>query len=112
MNAAARHIHQTTIFNGQIGRITLSKTVFFQLLLWFMLLISGLSVIYTTNLHRMTVMELQHSAQEAHTLDIQYGQLLLEQASLSGPARVQSLATEKLHMMLPQNQQMILLRLT
>lgn len=109
MNAAARHIHQSTIFSGQLGRISLSKTVFLQLILWFILLLSGLGVVYTTNLHRVVVMDLQRASQEAHAYDVQFGQLLLEQASLSGPARVQALASQKLHMMMPANSQMVML---
>lgn len=111
MNAAARHINQSTLFSGQIWGVRLSKELMFQLVLWFAVLASSLAVVYSTNIHRETFTELQMAERMEQHLQLRWGQLLLEQASLSTPARVQELATQKFQMVLPTNTQTVMLRL-
>lgn len=109
MNAAAREITQSNIFSGQLSEVRLSKQFYFQLSLLFAVLFSALAVIYITNLHRLTFSQLQMAEQQSHQLQLQWGQLLLEQASLARPARVQDLATKKLKMVLPVDKQTVIL---
>ena len=111
MNAAARQINQNTLFSGQIGGIRLSKQFMMQLVLLFSILLSALAVVYSTNVHRETFTELQQAMRYEQQLQLRWGQLLLEQASLSTPARVQELAAEKFQMVLPMNNQTVMLRL-
>ncbi len=101
MNAAAKVMHQSNFFSGQFADIRLSRRFCMHMILVFTMLISALAVVYVTNLHRITFSQLQAAEQSNHQLQLQWGQLLLEQASLATPARVQELATEKLHMELP-----------
>ncbi len=110
MNAAAKVINQSNFFSGQLSDLRLSKQLCMQMALVFAVLVSALAVIYITNLHRLTFSQLQSDEQQTHQLQLQWGQLLLEQASLATPARVQHLAAEKLHMMLPTDKQTIILR--
>ena len=110
MNAAARGIHQSNFFSGQLTDMRFSKQLCLQVALLLAVLISALAVVYITNLHRLTFSQLQVEEQKAHQLQLQWGQLLLEQASLATPARVEQLAGEKLHMLLPANKQTIILR--
>lgn len=110
MNAAARVINQSSVFHGKLVKMHISKQVFLQTALVILMLVSALAVVYTINLHRMTCSQLQLAEQQAHQLQLQWGQLLLEQASLATPARVEQLATEKLHMVLPLNKQAFVLR--
>ena len=110
MNAAARQIHQSNFFSGQWSDMRLSKQLCLQIVLLFAVLVSALAVVYITNLHRMTLGQLQLVEQQSHQLQLQWGQLLLEQASLATPARVQQLAEEKLHMMVPTSKQTFILR--
>ena len=110
MNAAAREINQSNFFSGQLSEMRLSKPLCLQICLLITVLISALAVVYVTNLHRLTFTQLQVVEQQSHELQLQWGQLLLEQASLATPARVQQLAEDKLHMMLPVNKQTIILR--
>lgn len=110
MNAAAREIHQSNIFSGQWSDMRLSRPLCAQVTLMLMLLISAIAVVYITNLHRMTMVQLQSADQQSHELQLQWGQLLLEQASLATPGRVQQLAEEKLHMVLPSSKQTFILR--
>ena len=110
MNAAAREISQSNFFSGQLSEMRLSRQVWMQLVLLLSVLVSALAVVYVTNLHRLTLNELQLAEQQSNQLQLQWGQLLLEQASLANPARVEQLATEKLQMMLPTSKQTVILR--
>lgn len=109
MNAAARVINQRCLFQGQLAKMQLSKQVFLQTGLVVGMLMSALAVVYTINIHRITCSQLQFAETQAHQLQLQWGQLLLEQASLATPARVERLATEQLHMVLPANKQAFVL---
>lgn len=112
MNAAAKVIHQSSVFQGQwLNMIShVSKQVYLQTILMVLMLLSALAVVYVTNMHRVTFSKLELAEQRTHELQLQWGQLLLEQASLATPARVEQLATEKLHMVLPLNKQAFVLR--
>ena len=110
MNAAAREINQSNFFSGQWTDMRLSRPLCFQIALMLAVLVSALAVVYITNLHRMTIVQLQLADQQSHELQLQWGQLLLEQASLATPGRVQQLAEEKLHMVLPSGKQTFILR--
>lgn len=110
MNAAAKDINQSDFFHGQLGDMRLSKQICMQLALLLVVLLSALAVVYVTNLHRMALSQLEYSEQQGHQLQLQWGQLLLEQASLATPSRVQQLAEDKLHMILPVEKQTFVLR--
>ena len=59
------------------------------------------AVVYSINSYRVTLNKVEQQEQLTHYLQLQWGQLLLEQASLATPARVEELAAEKLQMVLP-----------
>jgi cell division protein FtsL len=111
MNAAAKVMHQSNFFSGHFADLRISKSFCFHLMLLCALLFSALTVVYITNQHRVTFSDLQREEQRTHQLQLQWGQLLLEQASLATPARVQQWATNKLHMFLPTDKQTVILRL-
>jgi cell division protein FtsL len=110
MNAAARVMNQSSVFQGKLAEVHVSRQVYLQTVMIILMLVSALAVVYTINVHRMTCSQLQFAEQQSHQLQLQWGQLLLEQASLATPARVEQLATEKLHMVLPVNKQAFVLR--
>ncbi|CAM2788910.1 cell division transmembrane protein FtsL [Legionella steigerwaltii] len=101
MNAAARVINQGTLFNGQLADMHMSKSLYMLIILLVAVLVSALAVVYSTNSYRVTLNKVEQQEQLTHYLQLQWGQLLLEQASLATPARVEELATEKLQMILP-----------
>ncbi|MCE0723092.1 MULTISPECIES: cell division protein FtsL [Legionella] len=101
MNAAARVINQGTLFNGQLADMHMSKSLYMLIILLVAVLVSALAVVYSTNSYRVTLNKVEQQEQLTHYLQLQWGQLLLEQASLARPARVEELATEKLQMLLP-----------
>jgi cell division protein FtsL len=110
MNTAAKVIQQSSLFQGKGMRIQCSKQMFLQAGLLFFVLMSALSVVYVININRVTCGQMQQADQTAHRLQLQWGQLLLEQASLGTPARVERLAKEKLHMIFPAHDQTFVLR--
>lgn len=101
MNAAARVINQSNLFHGHLADMHMSKSVYMLILLLAAVLISALGVIYSTNSYRSTFSQVQQEEQQSTHLKLQWGQLLLEQASLATPARVQELAIDKLKMTFP-----------
>lgn len=110
MNTAAKAIQQSGFFQGQSARVVFSRRVFLQCALLFLVLGSALSVVYVINLHRVSCGQMQLAEQNTHRLELQWGQLLLEQASLATPGRVEKLAKEKLNMVYPTRQQIFALR--
>ena len=110
MNAAAKGINESDFFHGQWAHVRLSRPLCLQMALLGAVLLSALGVVYTTNVERMALSQLESAEQQGHQLQMQWGQLLLEQASLATPSRVEQLASEKLHMVLPTNKQTFVLR--
>ncbi len=110
MNAAARDIHQSNVFYGALADMRLSRQLCMQIVLLLVVLMSALAVVYVTNMYRMSLSQLELAERQAHQLELQWGQLLLEQASLATPSRVQQLASDKLKMVLPTDHQTLVLR--
>lgn len=110
MNAAAREINQSSLFSGHLTEMRFSKPLCQQIILLVLVLASALAVVYVTNQHRLALSQLQIEEQLSNELQLQWGQLLLEQASLATPSRVQQLAEDKLNMALPTAKQTYILR--
>jgi len=111
MNAAARQINQTSLFNGKLIHFRLSAASLMQIMLLIAVLVSAFSVVYSTNMYRASHSQLQYAEQHTHQMQLQWGQLLLEQASLSRQARIQHIASEKLNMLVPSSNQTVSLKL-
>ena len=109
MNAAARVINQRCLFQGKLAKMQVSRYVFLKIGLLVLMLLSALAVVYTINMHRVICNQLQFTEAQAHQLQLQWSQLLLEQASFATPSRVEQLATEQLNMVLPVNKQAFVL---
>jgi cell division protein FtsL len=76
------------------GRITL-------LLLWALLLVSGLSVVWSRHTTRSLFIELQALRSERDALDIQWQQLKIEQSAWATHGRVEQTARSVLKMVVP-----------
>ncbi|MCL5272440.1 MAG: cell division protein FtsL [Gammaproteobacteria bacterium] len=109
MNAAAKVINQGNLFNGHLADMHMSKSIYLLIILLAAVLVSGFAVIYSTNSYRSTLSQVEQEEQQTHFFQLQWGQLLLEQASLATPARVQELATEQLGMTFPDSKNTYLL---
>ena len=69
--------------------------------LWLLVIASAIGVVYSTYLSRQLFNELESLKREENELQVQWGQLLLEQSTWSGQVRVERLAKKKLNMHSP-----------
>ena len=109
MNAAAKTIQQYQFFNGRLAKMRLSWRSYLNITLLIIIALSGFAVVYLTNMHRMTLNQLELTEQHSHQLELQWGQLLLEQASLVRASHVEEQAVATLHMVLPVNKKTFVL---
>ncbi|MEZ5524620.1 MAG: cell division protein FtsL [Pseudomonadales bacterium] len=75
-----------------------------------LMLLSALAVIYVSHLNRHAFSEYQAALDERDRLDIEWGQLLLEQSALAQHARVEQIARERLAMKAPAASEIILVQ--
>lgn len=66
-----------------------------------LLLVSAFGVVYVRDLNRRLFIDWQTAQKSADTMQVEWGQLLLEQSTWAAPARIQDLAQEKLAMEVP-----------
>ena len=65
----------------------------------------ALSVVTSQHKARKLFVELQNEKDKAQQMEVEWGQLQLEQGTWAMPARVEKIASQKLHMQLPKNGQ-------
>lgn len=70
--------------------------------LLFLVLVSGLSVVRITHQNRFAFNELQEQREEAVSLNVAWGQLLLEQSTFGVEGRIEQKAVEQLQMQVPE----------
>lgn len=97
----------TQVLTQRIGRTTrlsmfaIVKQNMSLVILIGLLLISAFGVVYIRDLHRRLFIEIQSAQKSADTMQVEWGQLLLEQSTWAAPARVQELAQDRLAMQVP-----------
>jgi cell division protein FtsL len=82
----------------------------FILLLLLLLLATGVSVVYTTFKNRYLLNELQQLKNQRNELQVQWGQLLIEQSTFSLEARVERKAIDELQMKVPEFAEIVMVR--
>lgn len=110
MNAAAKVIHQSNVFTGHWFAMRLSSMQRILFSSMTAVLMSAIAIVYVTNEYRIALSEMENMEKQAHELRLTWGQLLLEQASLLTPSRVEALASQKLGMHIPAEQAVLVLR--
>jgi cell division protein FtsL len=65
----------------------------------------ALGVVTSQHKARKLFVELQNEKDKAQQMEVEWGQLQLEQSTWAMPARVEKIASQKLHMQLPRNGQ-------
>jgi cell division protein FtsL len=71
----------------------------------------GLSVVTSQHKARKLYVELQKEKDYAQQLEVEWGQLQLEQSTWAAPARVEKVATQQLRMQLPDRAQVQFIRM-
>ncbi|MDQ6621063.1 MAG: cell division protein FtsL [Pseudomonadota bacterium] len=72
-----------------------------NVLLLALLVACALSLVTSRHQARQRFIELEREQSKAHTYEIEYGQLQLEQSTWGMPARIEKIAREQLRMQLP-----------
>ena len=85
--------------------VTPKQSLWPFVLLWLTVTISALAVVYSTHRSRQLFHELETLKDQQYELDVEWGQLLLEQSAWAAPVRVEKMAANKLRMTLPQPEQ-------
>ncbi len=70
----------------------------------------ALSVVTSQHKARKLFVELQKGKERAQQMDVEWGQLQLEQSTWAAPARVERVAARQLQMQLPRNGQVQFIR--
>jgi cell division protein FtsL len=86
---------------AKVGRFTPAH----QGLLLVAVVLCALSVVTSQHKARKLFIELQKEKEQAQKMDVEWGQLQLEQSTWATPARVEQVAVKKLQMQLPRNGQ-------
>lgn len=101
MNAAARALAQGVFSTENVKTMVLSRQSMSLALLIMLVLVSAFAVVYVKDLNRRLVSDLQSVQQARDNLQIEWGQLLLEENTWSTQARVQQIAQQKQDMVVP-----------
>ena len=72
-----------------------------------LIFVSGMSVVYLTHKNRQVFNEIQQLRSEANSLDVQWGQLLIEQSTFGLEGRIEQKAIEQLQLIVPASEQLI-----
>lgn len=87
-----------------------SPNMFVVLVLLAALLMSGVAVVYTTFKSRYLLNELQQLKTQRNELQVQWGQLLIEQSTFSLESRIERKAIEELAMEIPDIAEIVMVR--
>ncbi len=111
MNAAARTLSQGSLFRGDYKFLSVSRQSFGVFIVIFAVLLSAIAVIYVKNLDRRLFSQLETQHQLTNQLQVEFGQLLLEQSTWATPSRVQRIAQQRYAMELPLANQVAMVKL-
>lgn len=91
---------------GKVGGLSPA----YQGLLLVAVVLCALSVVTSQHKARKLFIELHKEKELAQQMDVEWGQLQLEQSTWATPARVEQVAVQKLQMQLPKNGQVRLIK--
>ena len=92
-----------------LGLASASSALLYVLLV--LVLFSGLMVVKTTHENRFAFNELQVLREEANQLEVEWGQLLLEQSTFGLDGRIEQKATRELQMQVPRISDIVMVNL-
>jgi cell division protein FtsL len=82
----------------------------YQGMLLVVVVLCALSVVTSQHQARKLFIELQKEKEQAQQMEVEWGQLQLEQSTWAAPGRVEKIAVQKLQMQIPKNGQVQLIR--
>lgn len=79
-------------------------------ILFLLVLMSAFAIVYSTYSTRLAFMQWQEILSETQKLDVEWGRLLIEKSSSSSYIRLEKIATEKLGMVVPEGERLVVIR--
>ncbi|MFA6061345.1 MAG: cell division protein FtsL [Gallionella sp.] len=76
-----------------------------------LVIMGALSVVTSQHKARKLFISLQQEKDHAHQMEVEWGQLQLEQSTWAAPARVETIASQKLQMQTPKKEQIRFIRI-
>ncbi len=110
MNTAVRALPQNNEPFKKQHFLFFIKPSMGTLLLAIVVMLSGLAVVYTTDINRRLFMELQMAQTIQGQIRQEWGNLLLEESTWSTQARIQNLAQQHLEMSAPANDKIMIIK--
>jgi len=104
MNAAARALAEGSFEVNNIRAFALSSRNIFICLLTLAVLATAFTVVSVKDINRRLFNDLQSLQQTRDELQVEWGQLLLEQNTWATQARIQQIAQENMGMVVPSEQ--------
>lgn len=86
------------------------RNTFINIALLIAVIASALSVVTSQHQARKLFIALQQEHEHAHQMDVEWGQLQLEQSTWAAPARIEAIASQRLQMQLPKKEQVRFIR--
>lgn len=111
MNTAARALAQNTLSKDRLTSLISSPGGVAVVFLFFLVLVSSFSVVYTKNLKRQLTSELAGQQHIQDNLSIEWGQLLLEQGALATQARIEKFAEKRLNLLVPNSEDIVIVKI-
>jgi len=106
MNAITRVYHNPSIPLARSPRAAWSRGTKYALVL---LILSAFAVVYLKDLNRRTFIQYQDMVRANQQAQLDWGKLLLEQSTWAAQANVQKVASERLHMVTPNANDIVLM---
>lgn len=92
---------QTQLNVFWVSMLSMLKYYWSLLLLMLLVVFSGLAVGYVSYENRRLHNKIQAVAHERNAAQVEWGKLLLEHSTLTSPARIETIAHEKMNMVVP-----------
>jgi cell division protein FtsL len=94
----------------QAKSLSLSLQALVLVLVFVALILSALTVIYSAFLYRQGFNAYQQQLHQRDALDVEWGQLLLEQSALAAHSRIEKMVTQRLDMYVPSPDEIVVVR--
>lgn len=97
-------------FSGWAASLSFSWRPVVLMLLLVSAVLSALGVIYSAFLYRQAFNHQQQQFQQRDALEVEWGQLLLEQSALAAHSRIETTVTKRLDMYVPAPDEIVVVR--
>ena len=110
MNAAAKMLEQSGYYDASLSRLLFAEQSWKFLALMILIVMSAFSIIYQRTLYRSELSTMQTLQEQEQGFQVEAKQLLLEQTTWAKHARVEHAAKTRLHMAIPEQSRIIVVR--